>query len=143
MKMTTVFLVLLLATSALAADTEATSSSLSPAQRRIDAAKLALGKQPNRYQAYNELALALARRAREIGDARYYQQAEQAVESSLRIQPQNIEGQQAHIYVLLGESKYRQALTEAQALNRSTPDALLVWGYIAEAEASLGDYDQA
>jgi tetratricopeptide (TPR) repeat protein len=136
-------LTFILATQAVAAAGETGASVPSPAQRRIDAARLALDKQPNRYQAYNELAMALARRARETGDARYYQEAEQAIESSFRLQPQNFEGTQAHVFVLLGEQKYQQALAEAQALNRATPDALLVWGYMAEADAALGDYDQA
>jgi len=138
--MNALVLTLILVTQAVAA---AGARVPSPAERRIDAARLVLAKQPNRYQAYNELAMALARRARESGDARYNQQAEQALESSLRIQPQNFEGKQALVYVLLGEHKYKQALAEAQALNRATPDALLVWGYMAEADAALGDYDQA
>lgn len=146
--MKTIIVTLILATAALAraAATSAaeTGSNLpSPAQRRIDAARLVLAKQPNRYQAYNELALALVRRARETGDTRYYQQAEQAVDSSLRIQPENFEGRQAHVALLLGEHRYPQALAEAQILNRATPDAVNVWGYLAEADAALGDYDQA
>ena len=40
----------------------------SPAQLRIDAAQRVLQKQPNRCQAYNDLAQALLRRARETGD---------------------------------------------------------------------------
>jgi predicted Zn-dependent protease len=141
--MKTLIVTLILTASVLAQADETSTNLPSPAQRRIDAAKLVLQKQPSRYQAYNDLALGLARRARETGDARYYQQAEQAIESSLRIQPQNFEGRQAHVSVLFGERRYRQALEEAQALNRAMPDALLVWGYIAEADAALGDYDQA
>src|SRR5208282_3563253 len=39
--------------------------------------------------------------------------------------------------------KYRQALDEARELNHRMPDAVLVWGYMADAEAALGDYKQA
>jgi tetratricopeptide (TPR) repeat protein len=115
----------------------------SPAQLRIEAAEKILQKQPNRYQALNDLALALVRRARETGDDTYFHQARVAVESSLRIQPGNFEAQQAEVALLLGEQKYRAALEAAQALNHRMPDALLTWGYIAEAEAALGDYQQA
>jgi tetratricopeptide (TPR) repeat protein len=141
--MKTLVLTLILTASAVARAGETSTNLPSPAQRRIDAAKLVLQKQPSRYQAYNELAIALVRRARETGDGRYEQQAEHAIEISVRIQPQNFEGKQAHVFVLLGERKYQQALAEAQALNRATPDALLVWGYMAEAHAALGDYDEA
>ena len=118
-------------------------ASPSPAEIRIEAARKVLQKQPNRYQAYNDLALALVRRAREIADTSYYQQAQAAIENSLRIQPDNFEAGQAHVALLLGEHKYREALEEARALNHRMPDSVLVWGYIAEADAAIGDYDQA
>ena len=102
-----------------------------------------LQKQPDRYQAYNDLALALVRRARETGDTSYYEQAREAIASSLRIQPENFEAGQAHVALLLAEHRYRPALEEAQALNHRMPDAVLIWGYMAEAEAALGDYQQA
>ena len=55
----------------------------------------------------------------------------------------NFEARQAHVALLLAEHEYRQALEEARALNHRMPDAVLVWGYMAEAEAALGDYQQA
>jgi len=118
-------------------------SSNSPAELRINGAQKVLQKQPNRYQAYNDLALALVRRARETGDNSYYEQASAAIASSLRIAPENFEAQQAQVNLLLAEHKYRQALEEARVLNHRMPDAVLVWGYMAEAEAALGDYPQA
>src|ERR1035438_4507765 len=48
----------------------------SPASLHIAAAQKVLQKQPNRYQAENDLAMALIRRARETGDSSYYQQAD-------------------------------------------------------------------
>ena len=122
----------------------AMDGSPSPAELRIEAAQKVLQKQPNRYQAYNDLALALVRRA--TGDRRQLatiEQAQAAIDSSLRIQPGNFEAGQAHVALLLAEHRYRQALEEAQALNHRMPDAVLIWGYMAEAEAALGDYKQA
>ena len=121
----------------------ADGNSPSPAALRIAGAQKVLQKQPSRYQAYNDLALALVRRARETGNISYYEQAQAAIDSSLRIQPRNFEAQQAHVNLLLSEHDYRQALDEARALNHRMPDAVLVWGYVAEAEAALGDYQQA
>ena len=115
----------------------------SPAERRIERAQTFLQQQPERYQAFNDLALALMARAREIGDASYYQQAEQAIRNSLRIEPGNFEGKKAHVALLLGERKYREALEEATVINHGTPDDVLVWGYMADADAALGDYDAA
>jgi tetratricopeptide (TPR) repeat protein len=119
------------------------AGSPSPAELRIEGAQKVLQKQPNRYQTYSDLALAFVRRARETGDSSYYEQAGAAIASSLRIAPENFEAQQAQVDLLLAEHNYRQALDEARALNHRMPDAVLVWGYMAEAEAALGDYQQA
>ena len=141
--MKTLVFVLFLTISGSVAAGASENRSPSPAELRIAAAQKVLQKQPNRYQAYNDLALALVRRARETGDKSYYQQAQVAIESSLRIQPENFEAGQAHVALLLAEHRYRAALEEAQALNHRMPDAVLVWGYMADAEAALGDYKQA
>jgi tetratricopeptide (TPR) repeat protein len=132
-----------LAVSASGAAAASERGSTSPAELRIEGAQKILEKQPNRYQAYNELAQALVSHARETGDNSYYEQASVAIESSLRIEPGNFEAKQAHVNLLLAEHRYRQALEEARALNELTPDAVLVWGYMADAEAALGDYQQA
>lgn len=115
----------------------------SPAELRIEGAQKVLQKHPNRYQAYNDLAVALVRRARETGDNSYYEQAMAAIDNSIKIEPRNFEAQQAQVDLLLAEHNYRQALEEARALNHRMPDAVLVWGYMAEAESALGDYQQA
>lgn len=115
----------------------------SPAELRILGAQKIVQTQPNRYQAYNDLALALIRRAREIGDISYYDDAQAAVAKSLQIEPKNFEGEQAQVELLLAKHRYRPALEQARGLNHRMPDAVLVWGYIAEAEAALGDYQQA
>jgi len=142
-KMKTLTFVLFLTIAGSVAAGASDNRPLSPAELRIEADQKVLQKQPNRYQAYNDLALAMVRRARETGDKSYYPQAQTAIESSLRIQPENFEAGQAHVALLLAEHRYRAALEEAQALNHRMPDAVLVWGYMADAEAALGDYKQA
>jgi tetratricopeptide (TPR) repeat protein len=118
-------------------------ASPSPASIRVEAAQKVLQKQPTRFQAENDLAIALIRRARETGDNSYDQQAQVAIERSLKIQPENFEAGQAHVALLLAEHRYHSALDEARILNHRMPDAVLVWGDLAEAEAALGDYKEA
>lgn len=115
----------------------------SPALGRIETAETLLQKQPDRFQAHNSLALALISRARETADPSYYQQAESAIARSLQIQPHNFEGEQARVALLLAEHRYAEALAEAKALNRKTPDSVSIWGYVAEANEALGNYDDA
>src|ERR1041385_7268762 len=59
----------------------------SPAQTIMARARASLEKNPANLDARNELALALARRARETGDPSFYDQAEEALKESLRISP--------------------------------------------------------
>src|SRR5689334_1488111 len=83
---------------------------LTPAQRAIAAAEAQIKKEPKASQGYNDLAKALVRRARETGDPDYYGKAAQAVENSLRIEPDNFEGYKAQVMVLLGGHEYAAAL---------------------------------
>jgi tetratricopeptide (TPR) repeat protein len=141
--MKTLVFVLFLALAASGAAAANENAAPSPAELRISGAQKILAKQPNRYQAHNDLATAFVRRARETGDISYFGQAQQAIESSLKIQPRNFEAQQAQVDLLLAEHDYREALEQARSLNHRMPDAVLVWGYMAEAQAGLGDYQKA
>jgi tetratricopeptide (TPR) repeat protein len=141
--MKTLVFALFLAMTASGAAVAGESGSPTPAELRIAGAEKVLERQPSRYQAYNELAQALIRRARETGDNSYIEQAQKAIQSSLKIQPENFEAQQAQVDLLLAEHDYHAALEKARALNHRMPDAVLVWGYMAEAQAGLGDYQQA
>ncbi len=141
--MKTLVLALVLSVGASGVAVAGENSSPSPAEMRIAGAQKVLQKQPNRYQTYNDLALALIARAKETGDNSLYEQAGLAIASSQQIEPKNFEAQQAQVKLLLAEHNYRQALQEARALNQRMPDAVLVWGYLAQAEAALGDYQEA
>jgi tetratricopeptide (TPR) repeat protein len=115
----------------------------SPAELKIDAAKAVLASPRSGYEAYNELALAYARRARETADTSYYDRAEEAIQASLKLSPQNLEAQKARAWVLLGKHEFAAALDLARALNKQAPDDLLVYGFLTDAHAELGDYDEA
>jgi tetratricopeptide (TPR) repeat protein len=119
------------------------ASQPSPAQQKIEAARKAIGNSPQKYQGYNDLAQALMRRVRETSDAAYYKQAEEALQQSFRLAPDNFEGQKLQVLLLLGEQEYRAAREKARGLNRRMPDDVLVWGYIADADMALGDYADA
>jgi tetratricopeptide (TPR) repeat protein len=131
--------VLLVASLALAG--EGTQST--PAEVRISQARGAIEKHPDYYQAYNDLALALARRARETGEPTYYTQAEEALKNSFRLQPGNFEGQKVQCWLLLGKHEFERARDLARELNRRAPDDVLVYGFLADANAELGNYDEA
>jgi tetratricopeptide (TPR) repeat protein len=123
--------------------TRLNTAKLSPAEQSIERSKQAIEKNPRQADPYNELAFAFARRARETSDVTYYTQAEEAVKKSLALAPGNPGGEKARVWVLLGKHEFAQALEAAKVLNKRVPDDLLVYAYLTDANAELGNYDEA
>lgn len=115
----------------------------SRAEQRIAEAERFIARHPDRADGYNALALALARRARETADSAFYERAESALERSFAAAPANYEGRKARVWVLLGRHEFGRAYEEAKALNKETPDDVLVYGYVADAAVELGRYAEA
>ncbi len=116
---------------------------VSPAQQGMAKAQRLIDKNPKDYEAYNALALALARRARETSDPTYYTQGEQALQKSFAISPANYDGQRIEVWLLLGKHEFAAALEEAKTLNKRMPDDVMVWGFLTDANVELGNYDDA
>jgi tetratricopeptide (TPR) repeat protein len=114
-----------------------------PAERQIAAARLAVERDPGRPESYNALALALARRAREISDSSLYVEAERVLERSFEIAPDNFEGRKVRIWCLLGRHEFERARVEAEALRRRAPDDALVYGMLSDALVHVGRYREA
>ncbi|RNC66701.1 MAG: hypothetical protein ED859_16050 [Desulfuromonadales bacterium] len=118
-------------------------AAFSPAEQRIAWARKAIEANPKDHQAYNELAMAFARRARETSDTAFYDRAGEALKESFLIAPGNFEGRKTRVWVLLGRHEFAQALEEARKLNRDAPDDLMVYGFLVDANAELGNYREA
>jgi len=129
------YLVVLIWAAALAAQT--------PAERKIARAQRAIAADPSNYRHYNDLALGRAQRAREAGDSPFYLEAEKTLKESFRLAPGNFEGQKALVWVLLGKHEFGPALELAQELNHRMPDDVLIYGFLADAHAELGNYEAA
>jgi tetratricopeptide (TPR) repeat protein len=114
-----------------------------PAEQKISAARKSIEVDPSRHEPYAELALALARRARETSDPAWYRQAQDALDRSFALAPGNLEAERARIWVLLGQHEFGQALERAQALNRRMPDDLMSYAFLVDANAELGNYEDA
>lgn len=114
-----------------------------PAQQKIAWAEAAIKAHPDHSQPYNDLAVAYVQRVRETADPSYYVQAETVLQKSFQITPDNLEGQKARLMILLGRGEFAQALGLARALNKKTPDDVLLYGFIADAAIGLGDYGEA
>jgi tetratricopeptide (TPR) repeat protein len=106
-------------------------------------ARKLIDKNPKDFEAYNALALALARRARETSDVTFYTQAEEALQKSFAISPDNFDGQRTHVWLLLGKHEFAAALEAAKKLNQKMPDDVMTYGFLTDANVELGNYKDA
>ena len=134
---------LLLFTSMTAPRTSALDAMLSPAERSIADAKKIITAKPTQYSGYNQLAIALARRARETSDPSFYAAAEDALKKSFELSPRNVHGEKIHVWLLLARHEFPAALESAKLLNKKIPDDVLTYGFLVDANAELGNYVEA
>ena len=134
---------LLLVTAFATAETNGNAPNLSPAERSIASAQKQIEKKPTQCAGYNQLAMALARRARETSDVKFYALAEDALKKSLELAPGNLDGEKVHVWLLLGKHEFAAALDVAKALNKRVPDDVLVYGFLTDANVELGNYNDA
>jgi tetratricopeptide (TPR) repeat protein len=125
------------------APTAAAEPKLSPAERNMQAARKLIEKNPKNFEAYNALALALSRRARETSDIQFYAEAEQALQKSFEISSENFDGKRTHVWLLLGKHEFSAALDEAKKLNKELPDDVMLYGFLTDANVELGNYGDA
>ena len=112
-------------------------------EQRIASSRRAMDKNKKDPAGYNELALALVRRARETANTARCVEAEAAVAESLKIAPAGFEGRRARVAVRLCEMRWPEALAEATALHNQVMDDVPTWGYIADAQTAIGNYEAA
>jgi tetratricopeptide (TPR) repeat protein len=140
MKRTALILTIISACMALA---QTPTQTLSPAEQSMAVARKLIEKNPKNFEAYNALALALSRRARETSDVVYYNQAEDALKKSFEISPNNFDGQRTAVWLLLGKHEFGPALEKAKELNKKMPDDVMLYGFLTDANVELGNYEDA
>jgi tetratricopeptide (TPR) repeat protein len=114
-----------------------------PAQQRISGAKQQIATDPKKVQAYNELAIAFLRRARETSDTSYLRDADAALALGLKQDSTDFQLQKTQIALMLSRHQFADARAQANALHRGTPDDVMTYGYIAEDDIALGNYAEA
>ena len=114
-----------------------------PAEAKIAAAKKAIANQPKSVDAQNALAMALTRRARETSNPDFYDQANDVLQESLRIEPDNFEARRIETWIALGKHEFSRALELARALSKRRPDDVLAYALLTDACVETGNYDEA
>jgi len=98
---------------------------------------------PRAAQGYIEKAYVLVQHARDAARPALYTEASAALDRALELSPANYEALKLRVAVLLGLHDFSEALRQAKELNKKVPDDIAVWGYLVDANLSLGDYDEA
>jgi len=114
-----------------------------PAQQRIASAERQLKSDAKKVQAYNELAIAYLQRARETADVAYLNDADSALARGLKLDAEDFQLQRTQVALMLARHEYVRAKDRATVLNKRTPDDVMTYGYLAEAEIALGQYPEA
>lgn len=114
-----------------------------PAEAKIFAAEQTLARDAGATSARSALAMALAERARETADPKYYEQAEAIVEAWLKSSPDDLEARKAQAWIRLGRHEFASALEICQQLERRFPDDPMVYGMLTDAHVELGNYAEA
>src|SRR5258706_5161601 len=132
-----------LTSAAVCAQTAQTAPARTPAEISIQKAQEQIAKQPDHVPYYSGLAMAYARRARETSDVAYYTKAEETIDRAFKVDPSNFEALKVRTWLLLGRHEFAKALEAATILNKRAPDDITVYGYLADANAELGNYSDA
>jgi tetratricopeptide (TPR) repeat protein len=123
--------------------TEPATTTTSSSLRAISSARETITKNPADPSGYTALGLALCHRGQEISDARLYSEADDALNTALRLSPNNFEAMKAQVCVQLGRHQFVQARDLAMDLNKRIPDDLMVYGLLVDANSALGNYPEA
>ena len=115
----------------------------SPAAAQIQQAERAIERGAEGPHWHNQLAMALARRARETADTSYYEKSEQALKGAFEADPDNFEARKIQVWNLLGQHEFAKGLKAAKKLNERAPDDIQVYGFLADAHVELGHYAEA
>jgi tetratricopeptide (TPR) repeat protein len=112
-------------------------------QRRVEVAQKRIQSDPKAFQAYNDLAFALCRWARDSGDSQLYDKAGEALQRSLQLSPGNREALKLQVTVLLGKRQFAEALKLASDLQIHNHDDIGLWGLLVDANIGIGNLDEA
>ncbi len=92
---------------------------------------------------YSSLAIGFTRRARETGDASYYERALDALARSREVDPEYAQATKIAAWVSLGRHEFQRAAALARAYAERHPEDPEGLGVLGDALMELGDYVEA
>lgn len=119
------------------------SSAATAETAEIRAAKELIEKAPNSPQGYSRLAVAYIRQARETGDFKINEKANEAVSKALEIDADNFEANKIRASLLLTFHQFPEALILGGKLQQKYPDDAFFYGVLTDANVEIGNYEAA
>jgi len=119
------------------------SNPLTKVELRILRAQQKIAKAPGKAEGYNELAAAYMQKARETADFSFNASANDALDHSLLIEPDNYDALKLRAKLQLTYHRFAEALETARRAQTIRDDDHDVWGQITDALVELGDYPAA
>lgn len=114
-----------------------------PADSDIAAAERLIEKAPDSAAGYTQLAVVYIRKARATSDFALNEKAETAVNKALEISPNDVWARKLQASLHLTFHRFGKGLELASQLQKEFPDDPFVYGLLTDANAELGNYDQA
>src|ERR1700756_149327 len=115
----------------------------SPVVTRVASAEKRVASESKSWEAYNDLAFALCRLARDTENIADYERAELAVLKSLELSPGNYDARKLMAVTLVGKHDYERARSLVLELNHRVPDDIAVWGLLVDIHTAYGSYKEA
>jgi tetratricopeptide (TPR) repeat protein len=113
---------------------------------QIATAEEQIKKTPADYAGYQALGTAFLQKARETGDIDYYDRAEQALNKSLNLAPEDFRSADPLVQIALvcmGEHRFTDALDYSQRAIELGSGNLAAFAVYGDAETDMGEYDEA
>jgi tetratricopeptide (TPR) repeat protein len=121
----------------------AESATQSPADRQLRAARGVIERAPSEAGGYNLLAAAFMQKARESEDFQVNARAAEALDRSLKIEPDNYDALKLRAKLLLVFHRFEEALEVARRAQAANPQDHDNYGAMTDALVELGDYPAA
>ena len=114
-----------------------------PADLRLRAGESQIKLRPDKPEGYNLLASAWMQKARETGDFGCNAKADEALNNSLRVEPDNYDALKLRAKLLLTYHRFREGLDLARRAQSMRPTDHDAYGALTDAYVELGEYPAA
>ncbi len=114
-----------------------------PADRQLSAARGMVEREPAAAKGYNLLAAAYMQKAREAEDFSINAKAMEALDRSLKVEPDNYDALKLRAKLLLTFHRFEEALEVARRVQSSNPRDHDNYGAMTDALVELGEYTSA